>query len=80
MCDVHGCGALQAPTRRRLLGAGAALASWWLGAPLAAKEALPERGLADRRAAGFARFTSAAVDEQFAEEIARRAVRVEEVA
>lgn len=45
MCDVHGCGALQAPTRRRLLGAGAALASWWLGAPLAAKEALPERGL-----------------------------------
>ena len=52
MCDVHGCGALQAPTRRRLLGAGAALASWWLGAPLAAKEALPERGLSPQQALG----------------------------
>lgn len=50
MCDVHGCGALQAPTRRRLLGAGAALASLWLGAPLAAKEALPERGLSPQQA------------------------------
>lgn len=52
MCDVHGCGALQAPTRRRLL----LVRRWPVGgwARLAAKAALPERGLSPSQSAAAA--------------------------
>ena len=53
MCDAW-CRRCRRPTRRRLLGAGAALASLVLGAPLAAKEALPERGLSPPAGSGRA--------------------------